>query len=243
MDSDRGAAPIGRWRKKRARGDVIVVRFLGDFVVGFQHRLEAEQFLVELRERFAKFALELHPEKTRLVEFVRFAMDNRRQRDDGKPASVHFLGVTRICAKNRMEGLACSASRCVRSGRRSCASCESRCGTAGTRPSKSRAPTCDRSSSALPLLRSADERPRAGRLPHGGRLALVARPPTAQPGQPSAVAPDEASPQIRRWLPTPRICHPWPRCASASPPNARAGCGNAARPDPWGGDQRWSFLL
>jgi RNA-directed DNA polymerase len=92
---------VQRWRKKQARGDVIVVRFADDFVVGFEHRREAEQFLSELRERFAKFGLELHPEKTRLVEFGRFAASNRCRRGEGKPGTFNFLGFTHICAKTR----------------------------------------------------------------------------------------------------------------------------------------------
>ena len=62
---------VQRWRRKQAHGDVIVVRYADDFVVGFEHRQEAERFLAELRERFAQFGLELHPEKTRLIEFGR----------------------------------------------------------------------------------------------------------------------------------------------------------------------------
>src|SRR5438093_9114806 len=76
---------VQRWRKKQARGDVMVVRFADDFVVGFEHREEAERFLAELRERFAKFGLTLHPDKTRLIEFGRFAAANRRGRGGGRP--------------------------------------------------------------------------------------------------------------------------------------------------------------
>jgi RNA-directed DNA polymerase len=90
-----------RWRKTQARGDVVIVRFADDFVVGFQHREEAEQFLTELRERFAKFGLTLHPDKTRLIEFGRFAAANRRGRGDGKPETFHFLGFTHSCGKTR----------------------------------------------------------------------------------------------------------------------------------------------
>jgi group II intron reverse transcriptase/maturase len=90
-----------RWRKKQARGDVVVVRFADDFVVGFEHRVEAERFLAELRERFAKFGLELHPDKTRLIEFGRFAAPDRRQRGGGKPETFNFLGFTHSCAKTR----------------------------------------------------------------------------------------------------------------------------------------------
>jgi len=89
------------WRKKHARGDVIIVRFADDFVVGFQHRGDARQFLRELRERFAKFGLELHPGKTRLIEFGRFAASGRAGRGLGKPETFGFLGFTHICGKTR----------------------------------------------------------------------------------------------------------------------------------------------
>lgn len=87
--------------KERAHGDVVVVRFVDDFIVGFQHRSDAEQFLVELKERFQKFGLELHPDKTRLLEFGRFAAENRQQRKQGKPETFDFLGLTHICAQDR----------------------------------------------------------------------------------------------------------------------------------------------
>jgi group II intron reverse transcriptase/maturase len=92
---------VERWRTRQARGDVVVVRFADDFVVGFEHREEAERFLAELRERFTKFGLELHPDKTRLVEFGRFADRDRRRRGGGKPESFDFLGFTHSCTKTR----------------------------------------------------------------------------------------------------------------------------------------------
>src|SRR5881397_2735156 len=92
---------VQRGRKKQARGDVVVVRFADDFVVGFQHRAEAERFLAELRERFARFGLTLHPDKTRLIEFGRYADQIRRGRGDGKPETFNFLGFTHSCAKTR----------------------------------------------------------------------------------------------------------------------------------------------
>jgi RNA-directed DNA polymerase len=96
---------VQRWRQKQARGDVIVVRFADDFVVGFQHRIEAERFLAELRERFARFGLELHPEKTRLIEFGRHARRNRGDRGDkGAPQTFNFLGFTHSCGKTRKGG-------------------------------------------------------------------------------------------------------------------------------------------
>ncbi len=92
---------VKRWRETRAKGDVIVVRFADDFVVGFEHRAEAEQFLAELKERFLKFGLELHSEKTRLIEFGRFAAEDRAKRGEGKPETFAFLGFTHICGKTR----------------------------------------------------------------------------------------------------------------------------------------------
>jgi len=92
------------WRRKYARGDVTIVRFADDVVVGFQHRGDAERFKVELEERFRKFNLELHPEKTRLLEFGPFAADNRRKRGEGKPETFDFLGFTHICVKTRKNG-------------------------------------------------------------------------------------------------------------------------------------------
>jgi RNA-directed DNA polymerase len=92
---------VQQWRKKWAHGDVVVVRYCDDFIVGFQHRFDAERFLAELKERFLKFSLELHPEKTRLLEFGRFAASDRKQRKLGKPETFDFLGLTHICGATR----------------------------------------------------------------------------------------------------------------------------------------------
>jgi group II intron reverse transcriptase/maturase len=88
---------IEQWRNKQALGDVLIVRFADDFVVGFQHRREAEQLLEQLRERLTRFGLKLHPEKTRLIEFGRFAIENRQARGEGKPETFNFLGFTHYC--------------------------------------------------------------------------------------------------------------------------------------------------
>jgi hypothetical protein len=89
------------WRKRNALGDMIIVRFADDFVVGFEHHRDARQFLADLRERFAKFSLELHPGKTRLIEFGRHAARARAARGLGKPETFDFLGFTHICGKGR----------------------------------------------------------------------------------------------------------------------------------------------
>src|SRR6266404_5281374 len=90
---------VEAWRKKVANGDVIVVRYADDLVVGFQHRADAERFLEEFRERLAKFGLELHAEKTRLIEFGRFAARDRKYRGEGKPETFTFLGFTHFCGQ------------------------------------------------------------------------------------------------------------------------------------------------
>ena len=90
---------IQQWRKRHARGSVIITRWADDFIVGFQYRTDADRFLVELRERLQKFSLELHPEKTRVIEFGRFASADRQARGESKPASFDFLGFTHICGK------------------------------------------------------------------------------------------------------------------------------------------------
>lgn len=92
-----------KWRRK-AKGDVIIVRYADDYVVGFQHYSEAKRFLSELQERLSEFGLELHPEKTRLIEFGRFATSNRSKRNQGKPETFDFLGFTHICGKTRNGG-------------------------------------------------------------------------------------------------------------------------------------------
>jgi RNA-directed DNA polymerase len=93
------------WRRKRARGDVIIVRFADDAIIGFQSKADADQFRTELEERMAKFNLALHPEKTRLLEFGPFAIDNRERRGEGKPETFNFLGFTHICIKKRSNGM------------------------------------------------------------------------------------------------------------------------------------------
>ena len=88
------------WRKKCAQGEVVVIRYADDTIVGFQSETDADRFLEDLGKRLEKFGLELHPEKTRRIEFGRFAERNRERRGEGKPETFHFLGFTHICGKN-----------------------------------------------------------------------------------------------------------------------------------------------
>jgi group II intron reverse transcriptase/maturase len=92
------------WRKKQARGEMIIVRYADDGVMGFEKREDAEQFLGQLRERLRKFGLELNLEKTRLIEFGRYAAERREKRGEGKPETFNFLGFTHICGTNRKTG-------------------------------------------------------------------------------------------------------------------------------------------
>src|SRR5258707_2073533 len=93
------------WREKVASGDLMVVRYADDLVVGFENRADAVRFLNDFRERLAKFGLESHPDKTRLIEFGRHAETNRRQRGEGKPETFTFLGFTHYCARTYQGGV------------------------------------------------------------------------------------------------------------------------------------------
>ena len=92
------------WREHHASGDVIMVRYANDSVIGFQHEEEAERFLEAMRERFAKFGLALHPQKTRLIEFGRYAEQRRKEKGLGRPETFDFLGFTHCCSKTRQGG-------------------------------------------------------------------------------------------------------------------------------------------
>jgi group II intron reverse transcriptase/maturase len=92
---------VEQWRGRHARGDVIAVRYADDWVAGFQYRDDAERFQRAVADRLGQFGLKLHPEKTRLIEFGRFARDNRRRKGQGKPPTFDFLGFTHCCGKTR----------------------------------------------------------------------------------------------------------------------------------------------
>ena len=93
---------VGRkWRPQEARGEMIFVRYADDYVAGFQHKEDAERFLKDLQERLGQFGLELHPDKTRLIEFGRYAIANRKTRGQGRPETFDFLGMTQYCRQTR----------------------------------------------------------------------------------------------------------------------------------------------
>ena len=90
-----------RWRHRRATGDIIIVRYADDIVVGFEHEADAQMFQKAMRERLQEFALSLHPDKTRLIEFGRHAAARRAQRGLGNPETFNFLGFTHVCGKSK----------------------------------------------------------------------------------------------------------------------------------------------
>jgi RNA-directed DNA polymerase len=92
---------VQQWRLRHATGDMIVVRYADDTIVGFQHQDDAERFLKDLKDRLAEFALSLHPDKTRLIEFGKFAAERRRKRGVGKPETFDFLGFTHYCTTKK----------------------------------------------------------------------------------------------------------------------------------------------
>src|SRR5207244_9508960 len=94
-----------RWRRREATGDMTIVRYADDFIVGFEHETDARRFLDAMRGRLQEFALSLHPEKTRLLEFGRLAVENRKRPGLGKPETVTFLGFIFICSKTRRDNI------------------------------------------------------------------------------------------------------------------------------------------
>ena len=140
---------VQRWRQRQAHGDVVVVRFADDFVVGFEHREEAEQFLDRTCASDSRGSgWSCIPTRRACIEFGRYAAANRRARGDGKPETFNFLGFTHSCAKTRtgtVHGAAADDAQAVagEAARRS----RPNCGGACTTPSRNRARICARSSS------------------------------------------------------------------------------------------------
>jgi hypothetical protein len=135
---------VNQWRGRHARGDVIVVRYAGDWVAGFQFRDDAERFKRAVQERLGQFGLKLHPDKTRLIEFGRFARENRRRRGLGKPDTFDFLGFTHCCGKTRKGKFMVLRITSGKRLRAKLLAVKKSCAGACTSPSSSRASTCAR---------------------------------------------------------------------------------------------------
>ena len=198
------------WRKKVACGEVIVVRYADDLVAGFQNRADAERFLSEFRERLVRFGLELHPDKTRLIEFGRFAVLNRKQRGEGKPETFTFLGFTHFCGNLTSSG----AFNVWRTTAKKRMVAKLKAIKAELRPQKHH-----RTSEVGTWLRKVVQgyyqyhavpgntgplrvfRRRVCRL---WRSILIRRSQRAQVGW------DRLNPLLNRWIPHPRVLHPYP---------------------------------
>ena len=198
-----------RWRKTQAPGDVIIVRYADDFIVGFEHRAEAERFLTELRAQLAQFRLELHPEKTRLLQFGRFAAERRQRADEGKPETFNFLGFTHICGKKR-NGRFTVVRQTIR-------------GRVQAKLSEVKAELRRRLHDPIPVVGAWLRQVVRGHtqyygVPRNGpaiamfrfQVGELWRRALAQRSQTGHVAWDRMRRLIERWLPMARICHPYP---------------------------------
>ena len=172
------------WRRHVARGEVIIVRFADDFVVGFEEYQDACRFLHDLRERFAKFGLELHPGKTRLIEFGRFAAANREKRGAGKPETFDFLGFTHICAKMRDGRFWVRRITVSKRMRAKLAEVKDQLGSAASACPGAGAVAGQRGARALRLLRRARQPQGGGGVPHPGDTALAGGAAAPQPALP-----------------------------------------------------------
>jgi RNA-directed DNA polymerase len=198
------------WRRKRARGDMIVVRFADDIVLGFQIKSDAERFWAELRERFQKFQLELHPGKTRLLEFGPYAAADRKRRGEGKPETFNFLGFTHICGRKRSNGMFTVLRQTIRKR------LQAKLGEVKTELRR-------RMHDPIPKLGQWLRSVVNGHFRYygvpmntpalatfrfqGGRLWHRALSRRSQNGR---VLWDRMRRLIRRWLPSVRVCHPYP---------------------------------
>ena len=175
-----------QWRRRNARGDVILVRFADDYVAGFEHREDAERFLADLRDRFAKFGLELHPEKTRLIEFGRYAAANRARRGDRKPETFEFLGLTHVCAKTRNGRFKLKRVTSKKKMRAKLAAVKTEMQAALASPDpRTGTLALQRPARALPLLRGARQHRALQALPRSGHPALAQGATASQPASPA----------------------------------------------------------
>jgi RNA-directed DNA polymerase len=198
-----------RWRTRHAEGDIVVVRYADDFVVGFTHREEAAGFLADLRERFARFGLARHPDKPRLIEFGRSAARNRRDRGDGKPETFNFLGFTHACGMTR-KGQFTVLRQTIR--RRWQAKLQQ---VKAELRRRLHAPVPEHGAYLRSVLEGHARYygvPRNGPSLSALRFALVRvwRVTLQRRSQTGHVRWDRMTRRAQRWLPFPRICHPYP---------------------------------
>jgi RNA-directed DNA polymerase len=213
---------------------VIVVRFADDFVVGFEHREEAIRFLAELRERFARFGLSLHPDKTRLIEFGRFAAPTRRARGAGKPETFNFLGFTHACSRMRK-----GRFTVLRQTMRQRLQAKLRAVKTELRQ-RLHAPIPEQGAYLRSVVVGHTRYygvPRNGPSLSVFHAALVRlwRVTLQRRSQTGFASWTRMRRLAARWLPGPRICHPYPNQRLACVTQGRSRMRSPARPDLWRG--------
>jgi len=223
---------IQRWRNRESRGQVIVVRYADDFIVGFEKRDDAERFLNELRERMEEFGLALHPDKTRLIEFGRFAAQSRARRGEGKPETFNFLGFTHLCAKKRTGKFAVLRRTMRERLRRAVASVKAKL------RERMHSPIPEQGAYLGAAMRGHANYygvPGNSRAISAFRRELVRlwHRTLGRRSQTGKVLWERMSRFVARWIPPARITRGWPTLSLPSRvrSEAGAGCGKSARPD------------
>jgi group II intron reverse transcriptase/maturase len=198
-----------RWRRQPGRGEVIVVRYADDFVVGFEHQRDADAFLAELGERFAQFGLDLHSDKTRLLEFGREAASHRAGRGEGKPETFDFLGFTHICAKTRSGGFRVQRQTMHKR-------LQAKLGEVKTELRRRLTQSIPEQGAYLRAVVLGHARyygvpgnsAALGVFRH--QLGWIWSRTLRRRGQRCGMTWKRLRPHIARWLPIPHVCHPWP---------------------------------
>lgn len=219
-----------RWRRTQSHGEMSIVRYADAFVVGFEYREDGERFLIDLRDRLAVFALELHPDKTRLLELGRFAIANRRRRGQGKPETFEFLGFTHICGHSR-RGRAMLLRKTSR--KKFQAKLQEIHRTLRRNLNRS-----------IPQMGKYLRAVLRGHVAYYGvptngkaiaafryALGLIWKRVLERRSERTRVRWERIRQLIDRWLPPARVCHLIRPCASSPGPKAGARCGSAARRD------------
>jgi hypothetical protein len=183
---------VERERKRPDCGEVVMVRYADDFIIGFQHKEDAERFLEQLRQRLEDFKLRLHPEKTRLIRFGRFATGKRKRGGKGKPPTFGFLGVHPHLRTQPGREVPAPAPyhRQTTAGQVASGQKRNPSPTASAHPGAG-CLACGRVTGLLRVRRGADQHPQSGRLPHPGQPRLVPRLAATGPEKADQLAPDE----------------------------------------------------
>ena len=220
---------VHQWRRRNAREDVIVVRYADDFVVGLARRREAERFQRELTERLRKFNLELHADKTRLIEFGRYAVVDRAAHGEGKPETFNFLGFTHSCSKNSRNSF--TVLRQTERKRMWAKLKEIK----EDLKRRMHEPIPEQGKWLRTVMRGYYQYygvPMNGPALNEFRYHVMRiwKRALSRRSQTGAVTWERMYRLQRKWIPYPRICHPYPSRRPSVRPKARAGCGNSARP-------------